>query len=234
MSSQVNPDPPGLVSWAAPISVPPGQVASQRVAAGVRQAILAGRLPPGARIRQESLADEYGSSRLPVREALRMLEAEGLVTLVANTGAWVAQLSSTECEEMYRMRERIEPLLLRYSLRNLTADTVQELHQLAADMRTAQLEDFLRLDRQFHLLTYSGARTALLADVVQRLWNTTQHYRRAYTLLLDARSSDVLHSEHSTLAAVIGEGDSRGAERVLRGHIRRTRRRLIHHPELFR
>ena len=65
--------------------------AGARIAAELREAILAGEYAPGARIRQEDLADRHGASRVPVREALRMLEAEGLVTLVANTGAWVSR-----------------------------------------------------------------------------------------------------------------------------------------------
>jgi DNA-binding GntR family transcriptional regulator len=70
---------------------------SGRVADALRDEILHGRMAPGARIRQEEIAARLGVSRVPVREALRILEADGLVTLVANTGAWVAHLSLAEC-----------------------------------------------------------------------------------------------------------------------------------------
>ncbi len=209
------------------------RVASRRIADALRQAILAGTLTPGSRIRQESVAAQYGASRLPVREALRMLAAEGLVTLIANTGAWVSQLSLAECEEVYRLRERIEPLLLRYSMPGLTPAVHEQLADLAVRMRTADLGDFLQLDRQFHLLSFSAAHTAVLGDLVHRLWNTTAHYRRAYTQLLDAASTELLHGEHFTLVYAITTGDSTGAERILRQHIRRTRRRLAAHPEVF-
>ena len=95
-------------------------IAGARVADELREAILRGAHPPGTRLRQEELAAQYGASRVPVREALRILEAEGLVTTVANTGAWIARLSLDECVELYQVRERIEPLLLRYSLPHLT------------------------------------------------------------------------------------------------------------------
>src|SRR4051794_18101373 len=85
--------------------------AGTRIASELREAILTGEYAPGDRVRQEDLADRHGASRVPVREALRMLESEGLVTLVANTGAWVSRVSLAECEEIYRIRERIEPLL---------------------------------------------------------------------------------------------------------------------------
>ncbi|MDR9363681.1 MAG: GntR family transcriptional regulator, partial [Microbacteriaceae bacterium] len=66
---------------------------SQRIASELRVRILNGTLPPGERIRQEELAEDFGASRLPVRDALRRLEADGLVTIVANTGAWVSKLT---------------------------------------------------------------------------------------------------------------------------------------------
>src|SRR5690554_2391409 len=99
---------------------------AHRIADGVRDSILAGELGPGERVRQEIIAARYGASRVPVREALRILEAEGLVTLVANTGAWVMQLSLAECEELYQVRERIEPLLLRFSMPGLSAEKIAE------------------------------------------------------------------------------------------------------------
>ena len=122
--------------------------AGARVASILREAILAGEYEPGARIRQEDLADRHGASRVPVREALRMLEAEGLVTLVANTGAWVSQLSQAECDELYQVRERIEPLLLRYNAPLLTEAGLDRLDSLAVAMeRAGDVEDFLVLDR---------------------------------------------------------------------------------------
>ncbi len=90
----------------------PARLASGRVIDTLREAILAGRLSPGSRVRQEELAEEFGISRIPVREALRRLEAEGLVVLVPNSGAWVAKLDRAECVEIYRIREQIEPLAI--------------------------------------------------------------------------------------------------------------------------
>lgn len=208
--------------------------AGQRIAASLREAILSGRYVPGARIRQEDIAEEFGASRIPVREALRMLESDGLVTLVANTGAWVAHLSLAECEEVYQIRERIEPLLLRYSLPHLTSSIIERLQGLADQMqRGSDIETFLRLDREFHLLCYTGATTAILGDTVHRLWNSTQHYRRAFSLLLAAEGNRAVHYEHQLLVGAIRRGDSEDAERLLAGHIRRTRLELGTHPDLF-
>jgi len=201
---------------------------SRRVAEAMREEILTGRMPPGARIRQEHIAEELGASRVPVREALRILEADGLVTLVANTGAWVAELSDAECHEIYHIRERVEPLLLRFAAAGLGEAEIAEMDRLARRMeKSKDVEGFLRLDREFHLFSYRPAETRMLGDLVARLWNTTQHYRRAYVQRLDDRARRVVNDEHHMLVESLRNGDVAGAERVLEGHIRRTRIALL-------
>lgn len=217
---------------AAPI--PRDGSASRKIAEGIREAILHGEYPPGSRLRQEEIADRFGASRVPVREALKALEAEGLVTLVANAGAWVSRLTLAECEEVYQARERLEPLLLRYSAPHLTPQDLDDLDALAAAMaETGDVAEFLRMDREFHTLSYHRADTLMLGDLVQRFWNTTQPYRRAYTLLMDAHSSRIVHDEHHLLVTALREGDLESAEQTIASHIRRTRRLLSAHPEIF-
>jgi DNA-binding GntR family transcriptional regulator len=92
---------------------------------------------------------------------------------------------------------------------------------------------FLQLDREFHFLTYSGASTVVLGSTVERLWNSTQVYRRAYTLLLDAPSMAIAHDEHRMLARALRAGDADQAELVLTCHIGRTRQQLAQHPDVF-
>ncbi|WP_396658254.1 GntR family transcriptional regulator [Microbacterium sp.] len=207
--------------------------AGRRVADALREAILRGEHAPGDRIRQEVLAERYGASRVPVREALRMLEAEGLVTLVANTGAWVARISLAECEEMYQIRERVEPLLLRFNVPLLPDAEIARLSGLATAMESADVEEFLALDRDFHLSCYALAETSVLGDLVRQLWNRTQHYRRAFTRVFRAEGDRSAHHDHHLLVAALRRRDADEAERVLAGHIRRTRLELERHPEVF-
>ncbi len=208
--------------------------AGARIAAGLREAILAGEYAPGDRIRQEDLAGRHGASRLPVREALRMLQAEGLVTLVANTGAWVSSLSLADCEELYQVRERLEPLLLRLNLPLLRPDEIDRLADLARRMeQTEDDEEFLQLDRDFHLSCYGAVETEMLGETVLRLWNRTHHYRRAFTRVFHAEGDRSVHHEHHLLVNAIRRGDADEAERVLAAHIRRTRLGLGRHPEVF-
>jgi DNA-binding GntR family transcriptional regulator len=209
-------------------------VASERIADHLREAILRGDYTPGARIRQEDIAQQYGASRLPVRDAFRILESDGLITLVANSGAWVTRLTLAECDEVYQIRERLEPLLLRMSMPQLGSAQLDHLDDLAARMQAnTDIGEFLVLDREFHLESYAGATTSMLRDTVQRLWNTTQHYRRAFTAQLDSRGNRIVHDEHHMLVSALRAGDSEDAERILAGHIRRTRVILAQHPEVF-
>lgn len=207
---------------------------SQQIANSLKEEILAGKFPPGVRIRQEDIAEQFGASRSPVREALRILEADGLINLIAHTGAWISHLSLAECEEMYQLRERIEPLLLRLSIPNLPDSLIAELQDLVTQMEsTKDVETFLKLDRHFHLLSYSRAETALVGEMVNRLWNTTQHYRRAYSQMMAATSFKPAHYEHHLLLTAIIKRNTEDAERILYGHIRRTRLELAQHPDVF-
>ncbi len=205
-----------------------------RVAATLRDAILAGDYTPGEKIRQDELAEQHGASRLPVRDALRILEAEGLVTLVANAGAWVSRISLVECEEMYRMRERLEPLLLGLNIPLLTDGQIARLGRLADAMEaTDDVERFLELDRDFHLSCLEAAHTTVLGDTVRGLWNRTQHYRRAATRLFYSDGDRSIHYDHQLLVGAIRRRDVEEAERVLAGHIRRSRLGLASQPEAF-
>ena len=213
-------------------------VASHRIADSLRTAILDGGYLPGERIRQEDVAARSGASRIPVREALRMLDSEGLVTLVANSGAWVTKLTLDECAETYLIRERLEPLLLRRSMPRLDAAAVDRLGRLADDMETrAGVEAFMRADREFHLSSYAGAAAGQTWQIIHRLWNTTQHYRREFTRRAVNSAGDsglaVTHLEHRLLLDAIRRQDQDDAERVLVIHIRRTRLELEKHPEIF-
>lgn len=200
---------------------------SHAIAGAIKERILAGVCTPGMRLVQEELATEFSASRSPIREALRMLEADGLVTIKAHSGAWISKLSFKEYEELYQIRERVEPLMLRLSIPNLTSKLVKELEVALTQLnRATSVEEFLKLDREFHLLTYEGAVTSYLGDIVARMWNTTQPYRRLYSQKLEKENFQSAHLEHTLLMSAIKRADLDDAERILYGHIRRTRLEL--------
>jgi DNA-binding GntR family transcriptional regulator len=212
----------------------PGTPATERVAEHLRQAILGGSILPGERVRQEEVAQRLGSSRLPVREALRMLEAEGLIEHEANKGARVPRLDRHEVDVIYQMRERLEPLALAESTPLLTQDDLAELERIQQQIESdTDLGRFLELDRAFHLLSYSACRIDPLSSMVLRLWNSTQHYRRAYVSISGPGRRWVINAEHRLLLDAVQRRDVTDAERYLSGHIRRTRVELARHPEIF-
>jgi DNA-binding GntR family transcriptional regulator len=211
----------------------PGQAASVRVAAYLREAILDGRIRPGERILQQQIAEQVGASRLPVREALRILATEGLTEMEPNKGARVPRLDAAELDIVYRMRERLEPLALQLSLPSLGDEELARLHQIqSAIEENPDVAGFLQLDRQFHLLTYSGCIEPLAGNVL-RLWNATQHYRRTYMTLIGPSRQWVINAEHNLLLDAIARADGVDAGRYLEGHIRRTRLELSRNPEIF-
>jgi DNA-binding GntR family transcriptional regulator len=208
--------------------------ASERVAAVLREQILGGELGPGTRILQEEVAERLGSSRLPVREALLVLAAEGLITVEPNKGARVPDLDMDEVETLYQMRERIEPLALIQSLPLLSDADVAAIAAIQRRIEeNGDMREFLVLDREFHLATYSACTKDHLLGTVTQLWNATQHYRRAFMLVSGPGRRWIVNAEHSLLIDALERRDPVDAERYLVGHIRRTRKELAAHPEVF-
>lgn len=208
--------------------------ASLRIAAALRQEILDGMRKPGERILQELVAEEFGASRLPVREALRMLESDGLVTLVANTGAWVTAMDLAECTETYLIRERLDSLLLSCAVARYTEADVSHLERLLQAVEDAtDVTGYLAADREFHLESYKPARMDNLYSMVKRMWDTTEHYRRAYSQIIGWEGLQITHSEHKLLFEAFKHRDAEDAERLMFSHLRRTRLELARHPEVF-
>lgn len=212
----------------------PKQVVSVRISELIAQRILSGDLAPGTRIIQDELATELNISRIPVREALRLLESRGLVVLRANTGAWVSSMTPRDLVQSYEIRERIEPLLLADSLSRFEPPDVSEMERIQ-DLIEANEdpEEFLRLDRELHWCSYRRHESPDLAAILSRLWDRTHHYRRALVRLTDAHRSWVVFGEHRLLVESMRTNDLETATTVLAMHIRRTRSTLARYPEIF-
>ncbi|MDR3466990.1 MAG: GntR family transcriptional regulator [Xanthobacteraceae bacterium] len=202
-----------------------GRLLSSRIADEIRSSVLSGEMPPGMRIRQELLAAKYGASRIPVREALKQLENEGLVVLAPNRGAWIADVNSEESIEVYKIREVVEPLAIFESVPNLTEADIAALGGMINELeRTTTLERYLQLDREFHLSTYSRARMPQLQAMVERFWNSTQHFRRQFVKETFAKNGlPFSDPQHLMLMDMIRSRDAEGARDMVHLHIRRTR-----------
>lgn len=204
--------------------------AGRQIASDIRDGILAGRLRPGERLRQEQIAAEYRVSRTPVRDALKILSTEGLVELRVNSGAWVASRGKTNLLEQYLILERIEPVLLDSAITLYTESTVDSLSALAGRAtRSTTLDDFLRCDREFHSLSYRPSPFTVLKELVSDSWVSTEVYRRTYLAQDFQRRKSVAVHEYALLMGAIRERDIRQAGELLRIQIRRSRIEVLRH-----
>jgi DNA-binding GntR family transcriptional regulator len=211
-------------------------VASLRVADIIGERILAGKLPPGTRLKQDELAAELNMSRIPVRDALRILETRGLVSLRANVGARVSSLTIRDMETSYRIREHLEPMLLTESMPQLTDADIAGMLEVKAQLEeTLDVDQYMPLSRQFHWTAFSRHQAPLLAQIVERLWDTTHVYRRAYAkiALQDEERRKIMCAERGLLFASIARREFELAPMMLRMHINRTHLSLLKHSELF-
>jgi len=209
-------------------------VASQRVADLLAKRILSGRLKPGERLKQDELAAELNISRIPVRDALRILETRGLVSLRANAGARVASLTVRDMELSYRIREQLEPMLLAESLPNLTEADFTLMRDVKARLdAVTDVDEYMPLSRRFHWTAFSGRLAPLLAQIVERLWDTTESYRRAYAelALRNAQLMEIMRTERDLLFGAIIRREFDLAPRILSTHIRRTHIGLLDYGE---
>lgn len=202
-----------------------GRLMSERIAGEIRSAVLSGEMRPGMRIRQELLAAHFGASRIPVREALKQLENEGLVVMAPNRGAWIADVNSDESVEIYKIREAVEPLAIGESVPNLTDEDIDTLDAIVRELeQVPTLEEYIQLDREFHLRTYAGARMPQLLAMVERFWNSTQHFRRLFVKEAYAKDGFPFSDpQHLLLMDAIRARDVDAAQILVRLHIRRTR-----------
>lgn len=154
--------------------------ASERVAAGIRHAISTGELTPGDHIRQEKWAARFDVSRLPVREALKLLASEGLLVHDRNRGYFVAQLDVAEMSQIYLMRRLLEPELIA-TVRWPSAKELARLRELARLSEEAQAirdtDRCMALEREFDFTVYELSSLSIVVREVKRLWSLVDPYR---------------------------------------------------------
>lgn len=208
----------------APSPAPARRLTAQQAAlAHLRELIASGRLKPDARIRQEQLAAELGTSVIPVREALKTLEAEGQVRYAPHRGYQVARLSLEELTETYLIRRLLEDEIVRIAAPLLGDDDFAELDRLMATMERASATGdstaMIAANRDFHFTIFATARHPRMEDFIRMLWQSTDAYRSVY--YTDGRARDRVNHEHRSIVAALRAGDVDRAVRELdehRGH----------------
>jgi DNA-binding GntR family transcriptional regulator len=205
------------------------------VARHLREEIVQGRLAPNERIKQEAVARSLGVSRLPVREALRELANEGLVTLERDVGARVTSLDPRELVEVYYLREAIEPMMVAQSAQRITDEELAAAWAVNAASepyaQTGEVPKYLVHDREFHFAILEPAGLPRAMAVVQSLWQTGERYRVSVSSMPHRLELSVV--EHRLILEALERRSSTDVADLYRVHIRRTRETLIQHPELF-
>ncbi|MBL8162593.1 MAG: GntR family transcriptional regulator [Anaerolineae bacterium] len=194
----------------------------------IREAILKRQLRPGERIDQNKLADELQVSMAPIREALKGLEAEGLVKIQPRRGVFVVELSVSDMDELYFTRQLIEGEAIYHAVPHLTETDFAALERMITAMRQAtdagDIPGYIALNRQFHLRLYSSLANNHLLQVIQMLWDRSELYRYRYMFM--TRDTDRIHQEHEGILDACRQGDQELAKDRARQHIFLTQREL--------
>jgi DNA-binding GntR family transcriptional regulator len=197
------------------------QTVSGQVLEALRDRILSGAYPEAEPLRQDALAAELGVSRIPIREALRQLEAEGLVAFSPHCGAVVSSLSVSEIEELFELRGLVESELIREAVPLLTpddmarADTILDAYESAFERR--DIGEWGALNWRYHSTLLSAADRPLTLGILHRLHNQSDRYTRMQLAL--THGEDRASGEHRQIAAAVRAGDAAQASELLRRHI---------------
>ena len=205
------------------------QTLTSMTADAIRERILRGLYTEGKPLRQDAIGVELGVSRIPVREALRQLEAEGLVTFNPHRGAVVSTLSLKQISELFELRAQIEGDLILRAVPHMTAedharaDEILDAYEVA--LHRGQVPVWGALNWQFHSTLYAPADRAFTMSIVSKLHQHSDRYLRMQLALTHGETR--ARHEHRAIAAAARKGDAGKASRLLRDHILGAGRALV-------
>jgi DNA-binding GntR family transcriptional regulator len=200
--------------------VPPTTLAGY-VTTSIRSGILDGRYPLGSRLDQQTLADEFGASIIPVRESLRQLEAEGLIEIAPRRGAFVVSPTVDEVREVYRLRAMFEAFATREAVPVLSGAALAQMDGLLAQMaRTGRgntYDNWSRLNQEWHFALYAGAVSPLLMQFIGTLWDQCRLTSNLYARDLSHRSRS--NADHEQIMAAVHAGQGELAAELISTHV---------------
>jgi DNA-binding GntR family transcriptional regulator len=187
----------------------------------IREAIIMGELKPGERLMEIHLAEKMGVSRTPVREAIRKLELEGLVTMIPRKGAHVAQLSAKDIMDVLEVRATLDGLASALSAERIRDNELKDLDntrkQFATYAGKGNLVGSIKKDVEFHDVIYRSSRNERLIQIVNNLREQVQRFRVIY--MKDYSSYADLIKEHSEIYEAIATRDIERARKAAQAHI---------------
>lgn len=193
------------------------------------EGIAGGRFAPGERLDLDEIAARLGTSRTPVREAIRRLESEGIVTSVPHHGFIVSKFPIEEIVELYHIRAVLEGLAARLAARNLTEAQAKALrkylHNMESALAAGEPDKVLQFNRPFHEIIYQAASAPLLYKYINNLYARTGRYRRPLSTW-PGRPEELVQ-EHRALAEAVIAGNADEAERLARMHHENNAKALV-------
>lgn len=197
----------------------------------IREDILNGRYKSGEALVETKLAQELGVSRTPVREAIRQLELEGLVTSIPNRGVFVTGVSKQDVEDIYTIRSMVEGLAVRWAAERIDDDQLKELEEIVELMeyytRKEDYEEIAKLDTRFHDLIYESCKSKVLKHILSSYIHYVQR-ARLFSLKVPKRAQRAL-KEHRAIFQAILEKDPKKAEELMIEHISHASENLSTH-----
>ncbi|MFF2082461.1 GntR family transcriptional regulator [Nocardia sp. NPDC058176] len=191
----------------------------QQVCRAIRDDIIRGDFVSGQRLTEDTLAERYGVSRVPVREALRTLEAEGFASSRPYAGTFVAELTEAEAADLLEIRALLEPLCASRAATRRSPEQLGRLKELTSlgqeAVRDGRLDELARLNSRFHEVLAEASGSALLAQLITQLsWKIAW----VYAVELPRRAEDSW-DEHEQICAALEAGDAERAHAVVAEHI---------------
>jgi DNA-binding GntR family transcriptional regulator len=187
------------------------------VTSAIRQRILSGDLAPGEVLRQEALADELGVSRVPIREAITRLAAEGLLINVPHRGAYVAELSIDEVEETFAIRSRLEPWIFTEAISRITEAEIGKAERLIHEMNGADSSVWGQINWQFHETLYLPAERDITLQMLRLLHGKSDRYFRFQVVQVPIRKQS--QEEHMELVSACRMRDAVRGAKLLEQHV---------------
>ena len=178
-------------------------------------------MPPGARLRQEEIAARLSVSTTPVREAFRILEAEGLVRLDPGRGVLVFRPSMEEVSETYEIREVLEMLAVQHAVETLGETEIAELEGILDELdRTTDRDTWIRLNNRYHDQMYSFASRPKLRSIIVSLRDSMSGYM--HSAIHRAIESGRASREHRAILEACRQGDVQRAQEAVKAHLHAT------------
>ena len=195
----------------------------------LKMQILKGSIIPGTRMMEVELAEEMGVSRTPIREAIRKLEKEGLVTIEPRRGAYASMISTEDMVEILEVRQDLEGLAAYFAANRMTDEQMAELKEVSNNYNEAvkrgKMEDMIKYDTRFHHIIVESCHNKILVQMIEQLQELVLRFR--YIYYDNFRRAENMPEEHEAIVAAISEGDADKARAAADIHIDRLKELVV-------